>query len=161
VGTFIRGGGGHHRSVRSRDEGRRSGRNAYLAPDAPPRRPATPLPPVPPGGIDPGTPRAVADAQGEAVGIEVWTGAAWLPVRDVGYVASSHRAREAVLAQASIVITRLRPAPMPAPKDAPWLCDCGWRGIAEEIRCHPETGDPYCPHCGRPDRFTENKRVRP
>ncbi|MBX6374577.1 MAG: hypothetical protein IRZ13_10135 [Acetobacteraceae bacterium] len=57
---------------------------------------AAPPPGISPTVPDPGAPRLVAGADGEPIGLEVWTGSAWLRVRDVTVMLSSHRAREPV-----------------------------------------------------------------
>ena len=64
------------------------------------------LPPPP----APGLARQIADATGAVIGIEVWTGAAWLPLAHVAMVSTADLARSHAFTQATVVLARVLPA---------------------------------------------------
>lgn len=64
---------------------------------------------------DPGTTRQVAGPGGESVGIEVWTGDAWLRLRDVAWVSPIHPPRSPAIGGAHLTLKRVWPAALPWP----------------------------------------------
>ncbi len=65
---------------------------------------------------DPGTTRQVAGRSGEPVGIEVWTGQAWLRLRDVAWVSPICLPHTPSIGAAHLTLKRVLPAALPWPE---------------------------------------------
>lgn len=61
----------------------------------------------------PGQSRLIADERGSVLGLEVWTGAAWVDLLGIRWAASLHHPGTACFHLASVVVERVLPAEEP------------------------------------------------